>query len=584
MAEPHLRAILETQPVILVRLAKDGTFLAVNESGLAALGAERLDQLLGTPLNALLPTEERGNLQVFIERVISGHRGSIEVDLTGLTGTRHTVQIHAGPHPGAPDGIESVLASIRDVTESRHLEQSLVEAMSRQTDLESTHDAERARLVAELEEARAAGASTAASSAELDALEARLAEAERARTELTYRHAAEIEGLTEALEERTRISEEQAARLTGLAETERRYADQLAAVSGQHQAAESEIENLRAEIDRTRAAIADAVGDRERLQGETDALRASLEQAKEEGERARHEVASRLEADIAALKDALNEAMGEQGRLAETVASREEAANAAYARVSELELNLNELQQSTQSTVAELEGRLAAARQDAESIAQARDAAQARFAARVTALEAALAAAQAADRRAAVRLTAAAKAAGQAARQVLDLAALTSEGSGVSAGELASRVERPLREVLGSSLELAVLVAAPESVLAAPPQIVEQLLVSIALNRSAAVSAGQVTVEVADVGVDEDAARGRAMTPGEVRARGRARERRGRGRRPGGRAVRIGGYEGLGTRRRRPGGCARCRAQHRRVHVARARGTAGRRVRGVRAA
>ena len=54
-ADSHLRAVLESQPVTLVRLAKDGTFLAVNEAGLAALNAERLDQVLGTSFLTLLP-------------------------------------------------------------------------------------------------------------------------------------------------------------------------------------------------------------------------------------------------------------------------------------------------------------------------------------------------------------------------------------------------------------------------------------------------------------------------------------------------------------------------------------------------
>ena len=81
-AEPHLRAVLETQPVILVRLARDGTFMAVNESGVSALGAERLEQLLGTSIAALLPQDERNSLLVFLEKITSGNRGSLEIDLT----------------------------------------------------------------------------------------------------------------------------------------------------------------------------------------------------------------------------------------------------------------------------------------------------------------------------------------------------------------------------------------------------------------------------------------------------------------------------------------------------------------------
>jgi PAS domain S-box-containing protein len=584
--EPHLRAVLETQPVILIRLAKDTKFLAVNESGLSALGADRLDQLLGTPLSALVPPEERAGLQAFIERVISGHRGSLEVDLIGLTGTRHTLQIHAAPHPGSPDQIESVLASLRDVTESRHLEQSLVEAMSRQTEQDAAHEAERSRLQSELEEARASNAGGQASEAELALLEARLAEAERLRTELTYRHAAEVEGLTEALDERTHISEEQAARLAELAELERRHTEDLAALSGQHKALAAELETLsgeydaakaefatlsdqhdgaqaelatladqhktaqtdlaalseqhnaaqaelatvagryraaeadmaalRGEIEQTRTAAASLGAERDRFQAETETLRAALEQAREEGDRARHEVVGRLEADIAALKDALNEAMSEQARLAETVSAREEAANAAFARAGELELSLAELQQSTAGTLAELQGRLTVAREEAESLAQARDAAETRLSGRVAALEAALAAAQAAERRTASRLGALARNAGKVASQMLDLAATAAEGNGVSAGELASRVERPLGDVLGSAISLAVLVAAPDTVLAAPPEIVEQALLALAVNRGASMRSGQVTVELAEVAVDEDAARGRgSMTPGQ---------------------------------------------------------------------
>src|SRR3954454_13596813 len=83
-AEPHLRSVLETQPVILVRLARDGTFMAVNESGVSALGAERLEQLLGTSIAALLPQDERNSLLVFLEKITSGNRGSLEIDLTAL--------------------------------------------------------------------------------------------------------------------------------------------------------------------------------------------------------------------------------------------------------------------------------------------------------------------------------------------------------------------------------------------------------------------------------------------------------------------------------------------------------------------
>ena len=127
-AEPHLRAVLEAQPVVLTRVGKDGTFLAINEAGLSMLGAQSLEQILGTSMVSLVSSDERKNCQTFLERTAAGQRGSLEVDLVGLTGTRHTLELHACPHPGAPDAIASVLITFRDVTESRRLEQSLVDA------------------------------------------------------------------------------------------------------------------------------------------------------------------------------------------------------------------------------------------------------------------------------------------------------------------------------------------------------------------------------------------------------------------------------------------------------------------------
>ena len=54
-AEPHLRAVLERQPVVLTRVDKDGTFLAINEAGLSMLGAQSLEQILGTSLMNMVP-------------------------------------------------------------------------------------------------------------------------------------------------------------------------------------------------------------------------------------------------------------------------------------------------------------------------------------------------------------------------------------------------------------------------------------------------------------------------------------------------------------------------------------------------
>lgn len=455
-AEPHLRSVLETQPVILVRLARDGTFLAVNESGVSALGAERLDQLLGTSIASLLPVDERNTLMVFLDRVITGHRGSIEIDLTALTGTRHTMQFHAAPHPGGPDGIDSLLATLRDVTESRRLEQSLVEAMARQAEQESAHEAERARLAAELAEARQSQIGTVAEAAEIAVLERKLAEAAEHRAELTARHAAEVEGLTEALDERTQISDEQAARLTATAASQARLSAELTDAGARHDAA-------------------------------VEAARTSMDQAKQE-------LAAGFEADITALKDALNQAMEDQARLAQTLASHEEAARQSESRVGEMKRALEEASAAVR------------ARQQVEKTYQSRTAV----------LEAALASARAAEQQAMARFASLGNVADRIAEDVRKLAAAVASGAGLKAGALAERIERPLVDVLGKEISLAVLVATPDMVIAAPADRIEQALVALAVNRGAAMRSGQIAIEIADVSVDEDAARGRGgMAPGD---------------------------------------------------------------------
>jgi PAS domain S-box-containing protein len=492
LAEPHLRSVLETQPVVLVRLGKDGTFLAVNESAMSALGAERLDQLLGTSISGLLPPDERNPLQLFLERISTGHRGSLEIDLTALTGTRHTMQLHAAPHPGAPDGIESLLVTLRDVTESRRLEQSLVEAMARQTEQEAAHEVERARLAAELAEARKLG--VAAEANEIAVLERKLAEAAELRAALSLQHAAEVEGLTEALEERTRISDEQAAKLNEAAATAAHLKAELEDVIARHD-----------------AALADA-----------DAARKALDGARAATDKAVREVTGRYEADVLALKDALNQAMEDQARLADQSSAQEQAASEAHGRVNELERAVGTLQQSTGDTIRGLEARIAALDREAEATVQAHKDAEAAHRTRVALLEATLASARTAEQQLTARFASLTEAADRVADEARKLAtaiaggARGGDGAGVSAGALAGRIERPLGDVLGQDITLAVLVAAPETMITAPADRVEQALVALAANRGSAMRSGQIAVEIADVTVDEDAAMGHGgMAPGD---------------------------------------------------------------------
>jgi PAS domain S-box-containing protein len=239
-AEPHLRSVLERQPVVLTRVAKDGTFLAINEAGLSMLGAQTLEQVLGTSIMNLVDSEERKACQAFIDRAAGGTRGSFEADLIGLTGARHTLELHASAHPGAPDGITSVLISFRDVTESRRLEQSLVEAAARQTEQEAAWEVERTRLVGDIELARKAQSDQFAVDEQLTELERRLAEGQDARAALERAHAEEVERLKAALGDERRKLDLQLAAAARLDGTDQ----QLNELRGRYDALEAERQQL----------------------------------------------------------------------------------------------------------------------------------------------------------------------------------------------------------------------------------------------------------------------------------------------------------------------------------------------------
>lgn len=393
-AEPHLRSVLERQPVVLTRVARDGTFMAINEAGLSMLGAQTLEQVLGTSIMNMVEADERKACQAFIDRAAGGTRGSFEVDLIGLTGARHTLELHASAHPGAPDGVASVLISFRDVTESRRLEQSLVEAAARQTDQEAAWEAERKQLVADFERARKAQSDQFAADEQLTELERRLAEGHEARAALERAHAEEVERLKTALADERRKLDLQlaaAARLDGtdqqLTELRGRYdaleserqqllemagllrseaearqqtlnelTERLEGLEAERQYAVDASNALRLDLDERNAIVADLTSRLQQLEAEgqtTSASQAQLQRELESRTALAGELAARieqLEAEQAVLRE---NAEAELGALRQASAAELEAVRQATAAELEALRAANEAEQATARTATE---------------------------------------------------------------------------------------------------------------------------------------------------------------------------------------------------------------------------------------
>jgi PAS domain S-box-containing protein len=539
----HLRAVLEAQPVTLVRLGRDGKVLAVNEAGLAVIGAERLDQILETSLLDLLQQDDRNGFLAFIERVAKGHRGSLEVGLTAFTGTHHAIQIHAAPHPGAPDGIDSVLVTLRDVTESRRLEQSLVEAMARQADQEAAHEAVRQRLVEDLDVALQGKTRSEAQVAQIAELEDRVRAAETARASAVEQHTAELLRLKAALEDHQRISDEQRLRLEQFADVEARFAELTQRHSGAEAAlgdVNSELEKSRIDAEAAQASLLrelqqtreDAESAQAALMHELDQTRADAEAMRTslEGELERHRTlleTSRIDAETAQasllreLQQTRENAEGAQAALMhELDQTRADAGAVRTSLEEELERHRTLLEGAHEDAarhaadvVALRDALNASMSEQAEAAARSRLEADA-YAARLAVLETALAAAERAKQAATARLREVTQGTEQLVRRFIDQAAAADGvASGTPAGELGARLKAAITAAVDARLPVTVMVADPNVQIDAAPEIVQQALVALATNRAPVLAGGQVAIELAAVDVDEGAARSRGGMP-----------------------------------------------------------------------
>jgi PAS domain S-box-containing protein len=122
-SENRLRAIIEGTPECVKLVDRDGTLLHMNAAGLAALGAESAEMVVGKELWSLIAPEDREDYRKFNERICRGEKGTLEFDIIGLTGIRRHMETHAVPLI-QPDGSIIQLAVSRDITNRRQSDQA----------------------------------------------------------------------------------------------------------------------------------------------------------------------------------------------------------------------------------------------------------------------------------------------------------------------------------------------------------------------------------------------------------------------------------------------------------------------------
>lgn len=121
-SEESFRAIVETTPECVKLVARDGTLLHMNSSGLRMVGADRAEGVVGKSVYDVVAPEDRERFKAFNERICSGEKGSLEFEIVGLNGQRRYMETHAAPLRN-PNGTIVQLAVTREVTERKQAEE-----------------------------------------------------------------------------------------------------------------------------------------------------------------------------------------------------------------------------------------------------------------------------------------------------------------------------------------------------------------------------------------------------------------------------------------------------------------------------
>jgi chromosome segregation ATPase len=246
-----------------MRVGVDGHLLAANQAALALMGAHELSDVVGHSLTERIVPKQGTAWQEFAERVWNGAPGSIECDITTVSGAPKSVLFQAVPLPGHPDEVRSLLLTARDMSANRRLEdtleqqddvarltQTLVEHDQLTTLLTTRADAARAeqqRTVALLEEREAEyKRELAVARAQFAAAQAETADL---KTSLERRETASHQLVTEQAAEHARLQQAAAAareRALGLEQQAKQLADQRAELDAALQASAADTADLKA--------------------------------------------------------------------------------------------------------------------------------------------------------------------------------------------------------------------------------------------------------------------------------------------------------------------------------------------------
>jgi hypothetical protein len=284
----YLLTLIEKQPSCLLRVGLDGLLLAANRSALRLLGARDLAQVLDRKLTERILPGHHERWRDFLAQVWESGSGSIECDLTAVSGVQRTLFLDGIALREHPDGRASMLVGARVMLADRRLAPSF-----------DDHELERQRLVTLVQEHEAARQHLeTAHAADRAILQQTLAEERQLALMLKEREGRQmLEGVRAELDhvraelQQTRADERRLATLLAERDAEhQRLATLLAErdAGRQHLATEHAIERGEVEqilVEEEQQQRAQLLKERKSLWKLADHLRAELESATAEHQR-----------------------------------------------------------------------------------------------------------------------------------------------------------------------------------------------------------------------------------------------------------------------------------------------------------
>jgi PAS domain S-box-containing protein len=124
LSERQYRDLVENAPVMIYQLDRDDHFIQMNRTGLNRLGYT-LGELTGTSIEEIVPLPYRRGIRQHTEEVKSAGESHYESIFRTKVGREFPVEIFASAQYGTAGRLVRTRAFVRDLSETRHLEQEL---------------------------------------------------------------------------------------------------------------------------------------------------------------------------------------------------------------------------------------------------------------------------------------------------------------------------------------------------------------------------------------------------------------------------------------------------------------------------